>query len=160
MTSLFLCESGMGLATFQKRYFLWKSKSLSHVQFFVTPWTIACQAPLSIGFSRQEHWSGLPFSSPGDLSNQGSNPCLLHLLHWQAGSLPIAPSGKPLHCCMWYKLVQPLWRTTGSFLKKQSIDNTWSSNSPLEHRFQRLLLTVAAQQISSAFLHNVLIFRN
>ena len=72
----------------------------SRVQLCVTQWTIACQAPLSIGFSRQEHWSGLPFSSPGDLSNQGSNPCLLHLLHWQAGSLPIAPSGKPLHCCM------------------------------------------------------------
>ena len=39
-------------------------KSLSCVWLFVTPWTVACQAPLSMGFSRQEHWSGLPFSSP------------------------------------------------------------------------------------------------
>ena len=36
----------------------------SHVQLFVTPWTVAHQAPLSMGFSRQEHWSGLPFPSP------------------------------------------------------------------------------------------------
>ena len=41
-----------------------KVKSLSHVQLFATPWTVACQAPLSMGFSRQEHWSGLPFPSP------------------------------------------------------------------------------------------------
>ena len=42
---------------------------LSRVQLFATPWTVACQAPLSMGFSRQEHWSGLLFPSPGDLSN-------------------------------------------------------------------------------------------
>ena len=40
----------------------------------MTPWTIACQAPLSMGFSRQEYWSGLPFPSPGDLSNPGIEP--------------------------------------------------------------------------------------
>ena len=39
-----------------------------------TPWTIACQAPLSIGFSRQEYWNGLPFLSPEDLSNPGIEP--------------------------------------------------------------------------------------
>ena len=40
-------------------------KSLSHVQLFATPWTIAYQDPPSVGFSRQEYWSGLPFPSPG-----------------------------------------------------------------------------------------------
>ena len=40
------------------------AQTLSRVQLFVTPWTIACQAPLSMGFSRQEYWSGLPFPSP------------------------------------------------------------------------------------------------
>ena len=40
-------------------------KSLSHVRLFVTPWTVAYQAPLSVGFSRQEYWSGSPFPSPG-----------------------------------------------------------------------------------------------
>ena len=43
----------------------------SRVQLFVTPWTVAHQAPLSLGFSRQEHWSGLPFPSPGDLPYPG-----------------------------------------------------------------------------------------
>ena len=44
-----------------------KVKSLSRVQLFVTPWTVAYQAPQSMEFSRQEYWSGLPFPSPGDL---------------------------------------------------------------------------------------------
>ena len=51
-----------------------KVKSLSCVQLFATPWTVAYQAPLSMGFSRQEYWSGLPFPSPGDLPNPGMEP--------------------------------------------------------------------------------------
>ena len=51
-----------------------KVKSLSRVQLFATPWTVARQAPLSIGFSRQEYWSGLPFPSPGDLPKPGIEP--------------------------------------------------------------------------------------
>ena len=43
----------------------------SHVQLFATPWTVDCQAPLSMGFSKQEYCSGLPFCPPGDLSNPG-----------------------------------------------------------------------------------------
>ena len=50
---------------------LLKVKSLSCVQLFATPWTVAYQGPLSMGFSRQEYWSGLPFPSPGDLPNPG-----------------------------------------------------------------------------------------
>ena len=46
-------------------------KSLSRVQLFVTPWTITYQASPAMGFSRQEYWSGLPFSSPGDLPDPG-----------------------------------------------------------------------------------------
>ena len=49
-----------------------KVKSFSHVRHFATPWTVAHQAPLSIGSSRQECWSGLPFLSPGDLPNPGT----------------------------------------------------------------------------------------
>ena len=45
---------------------------------FATPWTVALQAPLSIGFPREEYWSGLPFLSPGDLSDPGIEPGLLH----------------------------------------------------------------------------------
>ena len=62
---------------------LWKL--LSHVWLFVIPWTVACQAPLSMGFSRQEYRSGLPFPSPGDLPNPGIEPRSPAL---QAGSLP------------------------------------------------------------------------
>ena len=50
-----------------------KCKSLSQVQLFMTPWTATCQAPLSLGFSRQEYWSGLPFPSPGNLPNPDGN---------------------------------------------------------------------------------------
>ena len=54
--------------------------SFSRVGLFVTPWTVARQAPPSKGFSRQEFWSGLPFPSPGDLHNPGIELCLLCLL--------------------------------------------------------------------------------
>ena len=47
---------------------------LSHIWLFATPWTVACQASLSMGFSRQEYWNGLPFPSPGDLPNPGIEP--------------------------------------------------------------------------------------
>ena len=60
------------------------AKLLRCVQIFVTPWTVACRDPLSMGFSRQEYYSGLPCSSPEDLQgifpSQGSNLCLLWLL--------------------------------------------------------------------------------
>ena len=51
-----------------------KVKSVSCVRLFVTPWTAAYQASLSMGFSRQEYWSGLPFPSPGDLPDPGIEP--------------------------------------------------------------------------------------
>ena len=50
---------------------------LSGVQLFVIQWTVARQAPLCVGFSRQEYWSGLPFSTPGDLPNPGTEPTAL-----------------------------------------------------------------------------------
>ena len=67
-------------------------KSLSRVRLFASPWTVACQAPLSMGFSRQEYWSGLPFPSPGDLPNPGIEPGSPAL---QADALSSEPPGKP-----------------------------------------------------------------
>ena len=64
---------------------------LSHVQLFVTPWTVSCQAPLFLEFSRQEYWSGLPFPLPGDLPNTGIEPKFPAL---QTDSLPSQPPGK------------------------------------------------------------------
>ena len=68
----------------------------SHVWLSAMLWTLAHQAPLSMGLSRQEYWAGLLCPLPGDLPPQGSNPHLLCLLDWQVGSLPLAPPGKPL----------------------------------------------------------------
>ena len=65
-----------------------KVKLLSRVRFFATPWTVAYQAPLSMGFSRQECWRGLPLLSPGDLPNPGIEPGSPPL---QADALPSEP---------------------------------------------------------------------
>ena len=69
-----------------------KVKSLSRVHLFATPWTVAHQAPPSVGFSRQEYWSGLPFPSPGDLPDPGVEPRFPAL---QADALTSKPPGKP-----------------------------------------------------------------
>ena len=69
-----------------------KVKLLSRVRLFATPWTVARQAPLSMGFSRQDYWSGLPFPTPGDLPDPGiesGSPTL------QADSLLSEPQEKP-----------------------------------------------------------------
>ena len=64
----------------------------------VTAWTVACQAPLSMGFSRQEYWSGLPFSPPGDLPELGIKPVSLVVSPAMAGCFFTSePPGKP-----WY----------------------------------------------------------
>ena len=68
-------------------------QSLSHVRLFVTPWTVAYQAPPSMEFSGQECWSGLPFPSPGDLPDPGIEPGSPAL---QADALPSESTGKPL----------------------------------------------------------------
>ena len=69
-----------------------KVKSLSRVRLFATPWTVVYQAPPSMGFSRQEYWSGLPFPSPGDLPNPGIKPRSPAL---EADALTSEPPGKP-----------------------------------------------------------------
>ena len=71
--------------------------SLSCVRLFVTPWTVAYQAPPSMGFSRQEYWIGLPFPSPGGLPNPGIEPGSPAL---QADALTSQPPGKPPKFCI------------------------------------------------------------
>ena len=77
---------------------LWKvkMKSLSRVRLFATPWTAASQAPLYMGFSRQQYWSGLPFPSPADLPDPGTEPGSPAL---EADALPFEPPGN----CRKYK---------------------------------------------------------
>ena len=99
---------------------------LSRVQLFATPWTVALQAPLFVGFSRHEYWSGLLFPPPGDLSNPGIEP---ESLTSQVDSLPLSHQGSPKYCirdrqwkhssteapgcpapgCPWYGLSCFLW---------------------------------------------------
>ena len=67
-------------------------KSLNRVRLLVTPWTVAYQAPPSVGFSRQEYWSGLPFLSPEDLPDPGIEPGSSVL---QADTLPSELPGNP-----------------------------------------------------------------
>ena len=82
----------------------------SHVQLFMTPWTVACQAPLSMGFSKQEYWSGLPCPPPGDLPNPGTEPESLMSpalaggffttnATWEA---PISLLNRVSSCYLWY----------------------------------------------------------
>ena len=68
-----------------------KVKLLNRVQLFATLWTVAYQAPPSMGFSRQEYWSGLPFPFPGDLPDPGIEPRSPAL---QADALPSETPGK------------------------------------------------------------------
>ena len=68
----------------------------SCVQLFVTLWTVGLQAPLSMGFSRQEYWSALARPLLGDLHNWGIKSATRCILYWQADSLPLVPPGKPV----------------------------------------------------------------
>ena len=75
-----------------------KVKSLSRVGLFATPWTVTHQASPSMEFCRQEHWSGLPFPSPGDLPDPGIEPGSPAL---QADTLPSEPRGSPTFIHKW-----------------------------------------------------------
>ena len=81
----------------------------THMKLLQSCLTEARKAPLSMRFSRQEHWSGLLHPPPGDLPNPGSNPHLLGVLQWQVGSLPLVKPGKP-HFSLQFSSVQSLSR--------------------------------------------------
>ena len=95
-------------------------KSLSCVPLFATPWTVAHQAPLSMGFSRQEYWSGLPFPSPGDLRDPGIE---LGSSTLQADSLPAEPPGNPI---VWYRCSVKLWEWVSSARDGVSLEELMS----------------------------------
>ena len=104
----------------------WKRELLSHSWLFETPWTVAGQAPTSMGFSRKEYWSGLPFPSPRDLPNsetESRSPAL------QADSLPSEPPGKPIlinqtHFAVWWTGLEGMERPSLPFIcdRSQSLD--------------------------------------
>ena len=75
-----------------------KVKSLSHVRLLVTPWTSAYQAPASIGFSRQEYWSGLPFPSPEEIPDPGIKPGSIHIVG-RCFTIWATREASIMHCC-------------------------------------------------------------
>ena len=92
----------------------------SRVQLFATLWTVSRQVSLSIRFSRQEHWTGLPCPPPGNLPNPGIEPAPNHAFcapALQADSLPAEPLGKPLLLLFTYSLIfhSTLYRTLVEF---------------------------------------------
>ena len=113
-------------------YFACMLSCFSRVQLFATLWTVACQAPLSMGFSRQESWSGLPCPLAGTLT-QVSNSHLLHLPHWQAGSLTLAPLGSPFYI---------LFRIYLSWGSQRVLFWDWLWMHPCTHLFIHVYLRV------------------
>ena len=96
--TLLSCQFGMMLIIISSLYAYVCAQLLSHVQLFVTPWTVACQASLSMGFSQQEYWSGLPFPPLGDLPDPGiqsRSPESPALAGW---FFITEPPGNPLTC--------------------------------------------------------------
>ena len=86
----------------------------------MTPWTVACQAFLSVGFSRQEYWSELPLPYPGDLPDPETEPGSPTL---QADSLLSEPPRKPpLHYWWKYKMIPPCWKTVWQFFRRFIIE--------------------------------------
>ena len=73
------------------------AQSLSCTRLFLTPWTVAHQAPLPLGFLKQEYWSGLPFSTPGDLPTPGIEPASLASPALADGFFTTVPPGKPIN---------------------------------------------------------------
>ena len=93
-------------------------KLLSRVRLFATPWTVAHQAPLSMGFSRQEYWSGLLCSPPGDLPDPGMKPASPALA---GGLLTTEPLGRPKKdcCCLRIpKFYNLSWESTDLIYKR------------------------------------------
>ena len=99
-------STGLTLITVDKLFYFWTlyiniyvcAQSLHCVQLFATPWTTVCQVPLSMGFSREEYWSGLPFPPPGHLPNPGIEP---GSPAFHEDSLPSEPPGKQSSLTCW-----------------------------------------------------------
>ena len=105
------------------------AQSLSHVWSFATPWTVASQAPLSVGFFRQEYWSGLPFPSPGGLPNPGieiTSPA------FSSGFFTTHPPGKPILCVfleLYCFLDNPVMLAIWSLVPLPFLNPVWTSGS-------------------------------
>ena len=125
----------------------------------VTLWTVAHQAPLSMGFSRQEYWSRCHALLQGIFSTQGLNLCLLCLLHWQAGSLQLAPPGKPMFYINHPQRGFPGPASPGNLLTMQILQphprptESALPRGPGSPDFQQVVLVTVAQPLLSVLSH-------
>ena len=125
----------------------------SCVWFFATLWTVAHQAPLSMGFSRPEYWSWSPCPPSGDLPNLGIKPLSLM---FPAVSLPLAPPGKThASLCPWKKVCDT---------KRHSLNTIWNRRTGLSSRQSTRRLTdgclseLLQQQMGVVFLESLLLY--
>ena len=134
----------------------------SHVWLFAILWAVAHQAPLSMGFSRQEYWSGLPCPPPGIFPTQVLNPCLLCLLHWQVDSLPLSPSGKPRTSCTMLHMSSESGYPSGKSFSLSSLSDVTCRvftmlffrlrKFPSISSFLRVFIIIGCWVLSNAFL--------
>ena len=98
------------------------AKSLQSCLILCDLWMVACQVPLSMGFSRQEYWSGLPCPPPGESSQPRTRTCISCLLYWQAGSLPLVPPGKsPFDLKTFISLMKELFKKQNKQLEFRGV---------------------------------------
>ena len=138
-------------------------KSLSSVQLFVTLWTVAYEAPPSMGFSRQECWSELTFPSPGDLPDPGIEPGSPAL---QADALPSEPPGKPFFFKGAYFWIGVGDTLTGGRVNRSQSSKQYESSSRKPkcyrtHRFTQELQDASLHHMASHLLsHSAITKRN
>ena len=111
------------------------AQSLSHVQLFSTLWTVVHQAPLSMGFSRQEYWSGLPFPSPGELLNPGVEPVFVRSPALAGGFFTISATWEALGCSPGADKTTHISPHTASPFHQQKLSSLFCicSESPSSH---------------------------
>ena len=117
-----------------------KVRLLSHVQLFATPWTVAYQASPSMGFSRKECWSGLPFPSPGDLPDPRNQTRVSHIAgrrfyhmnHQGSPLIKILPTDIQIRCTLDYFP----WRESYNFNKKK-----WFNSQPVLYKYDAITST-------------------
>ena len=100
---------------------------LSHVLLFATSWTVALQAPLSMGFSRQEYWSGFPCVSSGDLPNPGIEPTSPMSPALTGRFFTTVPPGKPLWNTCIYQIADKIVSLAGRRTEAGATHKTWST---------------------------------